>query len=338
MSNFLLAAQYTNYFSEAGPRRTILIIGVCLACASILGYLVTYFVKRDFLKKFLIGDLACFIAYSIAVAIYFIVADFKEGETYTQKYQLWLTIGIIVVAIALVVTAILLDRRPKNTAKEKSNSLSVAYAAVCIALAFGLSYVRMYKAPYGGSITLASTIPLAIYSYIFGWKKGLVCGLIYGFLQSVQDPWIVHPIQYLLDYPIAFGVIGLMGGMFNKAFTLKNEYASNTVKLTLGIVCGFVLRYIAHALSGAIFFGEYMPDTFSNVWIYTFTYNALYIFPDMAIAVIAGALLMASKAFRYQMNSTKGKLIAQSKVRVAVSETNAEISSDNVDESVSETK
>lgn len=338
MSNFLLAAQYTNYFSEAGPRRTILIIGVCLACASILGYLVTYFAKRDFLKKFLICDLACFIAYSIAVAIYFIVADFKEGETYTQKYQLWLTIGIIVVAIALVVTAILLDKRSVSAAKQKSNSLSVAYAAVCIALAFGLSYVRMYKGPYGGSITLASTIPIAIYSYIFGWKKGLVCGLIYGFLQSVQDPWIVHPIQYLLDYPIAFGAIGLMGGMFNKAFTLKNEYASNTIKLTLGIVCGFILRYLSHALSGAIFFAEYMPDTFSNVWVYTFTYNALYIFPDMAIAIVAGALLMASKAFRYQMNSTKGKLIAQSKVRVAAGATNVEVASDKDEDSVSEIK
>lgn len=338
MSNFLLAAQYTNYFSEAGPRRTILIIGVCLACASILGYLVTYFAKRDFLKKFLICDLACFIAYSIAVAIYFIVADFKEGETYTQKYQLWLTIGIIVVAIALVVTAILLDKRSVSAAKQKSNSLSVAYAAVCIALAFGLSYVRMYKGPYGGSITLASTIPIAIYSYIFGWKKGLVCGLIYGFLQSVQDPWIVHPIQYLLDYPIAFGAIGLMGGMFNKAFTLKNEYASNTIKLTLGIVCGFILRYLSHALSGAIFFAEYMPDTFSNVWVYTFTYNALYIFPDMAIAIVAGALLMASKAFRYQMNSTKGKLIAQSKVRVAAGATNVEVASDKDEDSISEIK
>ena len=66
-------------------------------------------------------------------------------------------------------------------------------------MSFALSYVRIFRLPMGGSITFASMLPFMLYSYMYGTKKGVLAGLVYGVLQAVQDPWIIHPAQFALD-------------------------------------------------------------------------------------------------------------------------------------------
>ena len=168
-------------------------------------------------------------------------------------------------------------------------------AAICIAMSFALSYIAPIHMPYGGSVTIASLVPLMIYSYMFGTKKGALAGAVYGLLQVIQDPWIIHPAQLLLDYPIAFAGIGL-AGMFAHVKSLKKV---PQVQFLLGALIAGVLRFTAHLFSGVFAFSENAPDV--NAWIYSLGYNSAYVFPDIAICIVVGAIVFSSKAFMRQV-------------------------------------
>ena len=295
MQNFsFIAANFTNYFNVDSMRGIELIVALSLLVAIVIAGVAVFFLKRDFFKKYIYIGVGTYVAFAVAVAIANLSIDAQDGETFSMKYQIALVVIFFAIIIGLAVTSILLDK--KTNIGKKDNTRSIVYAAICIALAFGLSYIRMFKAPYGGSITLASLLPIALYSYMFGTKKGVLCGAVYGLLQSIQDPWIVHPIQYFIDYIFAFGMIGLFGGMF------RNIIKNKMLALSLGLLVGSIGRYIMHVLSGAIYFGEYMPEDFTNVWVYSFTYNALYVFPDIAISMVAGILLLTSKTIEHQLD------------------------------------
>src|SRR5690554_5902249 len=87
----------------------------------------------------------------------------------------------------------------------------LVYASVSIALSFVLSYIRLARMPQGGSITPGSMLPVMLFAYIFGPIPGIITGIAYGFLQYIQDAYLVHWAQFLMDYPIAFGMLGLAG-------------------------------------------------------------------------------------------------------------------------------
>ncbi|MGN0771870.1 MAG: energy-coupled thiamine transporter ThiT [Christensenellales bacterium] len=298
MANFVLSAGFTNYFNFDSDRGIILSVALILLAALIVAGVVIGLVRKEYFKTFSLVALATVLAYAVAIAIYFIVQTSKDGE-YSQKYQA-LLIGVFAVAVlAIVIIAVMVDRKSDRPGKEQT--LSVVYAAICVAMAFGLSYVRVFKAPYGGSITLASLLPIALYSYMFGPKKGVVCGLVYGILQAVQDPWIVHPIQFLLDYPLAFAMVGLLAGILREKLKTLPAFA-------LGVVIAIVARYLCHLISGAVYFGEYAADYgFSNPWVYSLAYNALYVFPDGAITLACGCALLASKAMNNQIFGVMNK-------------------------------
>ena len=89
----------------------------------------------------------------------------------------------------------------------------MANAAICMALSFVLSYIRLFKMPQGGPVTPASLLPILAFAYYHGSVPGLVVGIAYGFLQMIQDPWIVGAAQAMLDYPLAFGCIVFAGAI-----------------------------------------------------------------------------------------------------------------------------
>ncbi|NCA68160.1 MAG: energy-coupled thiamine transporter ThiT [Clostridia bacterium] len=177
--------------------------------------------------------------------------------------------------------------------QKENHTKSIVYAAVCIALSFALSYIRFFKLPQGGSITLVSLLPLMIYSYMFGIRKGILAGFIYGVLQAIQDPWIIHPVQFLLDYPIAFAMIGL-SGIFKKYFTKYPILA-----FILGGILAGVLRYSSHVISGIFAFSSFAGEGYSAV-AWGFLYNS-FALVDIAIAIIAGSAMFANKAFIKQL-------------------------------------
>ena len=119
-----------------------------------------------------------------------------------------------VLAAALII--FLVQRRKKCTEPAASTgnptpTVILVHGALCIAISFVLSYFKLFSMPNGGSITLASMLPLMVYSNRYGAKYGVMAGVVYGFLQYIQKPEMTHWIQMLVDYPIAFGVIGLGG-------------------------------------------------------------------------------------------------------------------------------
>ena len=154
--------------------------------------------------------------------------------------------------------------------------------------------------PQGGSVTAASLLPLMIYAYMFGPKKGIFAGFVYGLLQAVQDPWLIHPAQFLLDYPLAFagaGAAGLFGSM-------KKLDKLPQVQFALGAVVASAIRFAAHVLSGVFAFSEY--STLDNVWAYSLGYNS-FVFIDIAIVIVAGVLVLSSRSVAAQARKFRPK-------------------------------
>ncbi len=230
---------------------------------------------------------AAFIAMLACLIVYFTSGSAEENNgvavTNTENLALYLTTAGLIAVIALI--AFFMGKGEKKGFDSKS----ISYAAVCIAMSFALSYLRLWKMPQGGSVTAASLLPLMVYSYMFGVRKGVFAGLVYGILQAVQDPWIIHPAQFLLDYPVAFAAIGV-SGMFAR---IKKLEKLPQVQFALGGIVASALRFISHVFSGVFAFSEY--STLDNVWAYSTLYNS-FVFVDIAIVLIVGAIVFSSPA------------------------------------------
>ena len=180
-------------------------------------------------------------------------------------------IGALVVMVGLLVD---LAKRPQKEGKTDVRALT--YGALCMAMSFVLSYIKLYSMPLGGSVTLASMLPLLWYSNKFGMRNGFIAGAAYGLLQLIQKPEIYHWVQVLLDYPLAFMMLGLAGSVKN---------------LQLGSILGVAGRWICHIISGAVFFGEWMPEGWSNAWVYSAAYNGAYLLVDLIICIVLSFVL-----------------------------------------------
>lgn len=156
--------------------------------------------------------------------------------------------------------------------------------AMMIAIATVLSLLK-FKSPLwinGGSVTAASMLPLIVFAYRWGGVHGVFVGAVYGLLQFAIEPYAAHPMSVFLDYPLAFGFLGLAG------FFMKSK--STTLSVLFGISIGMVGRFIAHFLSGFIFFAEYAPEDMNAIW-YSFVYNGSYMLPELILTAIAFLLV-----------------------------------------------
>lgn len=273
----------------------LLILLVCLVTSATL--LLWKRTKRMIVTLICICGTA-FIATMVCLGIHFNSGNAADNNWLTnedvESLALYVS-SLAAVALLLFITWFF----GRNESKD-FDSKSITYAGICIAMSFALSYLRLIRMPQGGSITPASLLPLMIYAYLFGVRKGVFAGFAYGLLQALQDPSILHPAQFLLDYPVAFAWIGI-AGIFAKVKKL-DKYPQ------LQFACGATLaglgRFAMHFLSGAFAFGAFAPDG-TPVLLYSFTYQAGYVLPDLAIAVIAGILLFSSKTFVKELRSVK---------------------------------
>ena len=164
---------------------------------------------------------------------------------------------------------------------------SLAYAALSIALAFVLSYVKLFRMPNSGSVTLASMLPLMLFSAAYGVGPGLLAGAAYGLLQYVQGGYFVHPIQFLLDYPLAFALIGLAGvyKLLPKDWSKWSLYAA--------MVLGALGRCISATLAGILYW-ETAP------WA-SLVYNGAYLLPDTLICIVL-AVFVGKRVMKMMKN------------------------------------
>jgi thiamine transporter len=161
--------------------------------------------------------------------------------------------------------------------KQGFDTKVLAEMAIAIALATVLSYIKIFNMPYGGSVTLGSMVPILLISFRRDAKIGIITGVIYGFVQMILDGWFYSPVGMFLDYPLAFGIIGI-AGLFKK-------------QPIVGVVVALTGRFISHFISGVVFFGMYAPEGMSPV-VYSAVYNGAYMIPEMIISAVLIYLLV----------------------------------------------
>ena len=183
----------------------------------------------------------------------------------------WIAVGAL--AALAVVLLVIARGRVRWTAR------MIANAALCLALAFVLSYIKLFDLPQGGAVTAASLLPIIAFAYGYGLAPGLVVGVAYGLLQMIQDPWIVSPVQAILDYPLAFACIALAA----VARKLPDSWG-----WLAGMALAAVGRFVCHVLSGVVFFAEYAEGTGMSPMVYSVAYNS-FVFVDLAICAVVMA-------------------------------------------------
>ena len=127
-------------------------------------------------------------------------------------------------------------------------------------------------------------IPVLLIGLRWGPGLGISAGVVLGLVQHLMGPFFVHPVQWMLDYPIAFGALGL-AGLFRR-------------QPLFGIIVGIGGRFAAHLTAGAVFFASYAPAG-QNPWIYSAIYNGSYLLPELAISLVVAWLLSRTEILRH---------------------------------------
>ena len=201
------------------------------------------------------------------------------------------TIALIALVAVLILVTALVKVKGKSDSPKKSifSTRQLVFAGLSLALAYALSYVKLFPMPFGGSVTLCSMLFVAIVGYFYGPKIGLIAAFSYSILQFLQDgtTYILTPLQAALDYFLAFTMLGVSG-----FFTKKKN------GLILGFIIGAIARATVHTVGGYIYWMDYMPENFpaSLRAIYPICYNFAYLIPEAILTVIVIILPPVKKA------------------------------------------
>jgi thiamine transporter len=149
-------------------------------------------------------------------------------------------------------------------------------------LAGALSLIShsFFSLPQGGSINLGM-IPIFWLSLRRGWKIGIFAGAVFGMVDLAIEPFIVNPVQFILDYPLPFALLGLAGFFQNCP--------------VVGVVVGGSARFVCHFMSGFIYFGDYAPAGMSPL-VYSALYNGTYLVPSIIVCALVIGVMQKSKA------------------------------------------
>lgn len=147
--------------------------------------------------------------------------------------------------------------------------------ALCVSLSIALSFIKLFSLPQGGSVSL-SMLPLLIFTLRRGGFFGVTAGTVAGILHLFLGGYIIHPVQAMLDYPVASAALGLAG------FFREKKY--------LGIALGVSANMFSSVLSGVVFFSSYAPEGM-NIWLYSILYNGSIAIPEGIICAILVCLI-----------------------------------------------
>jgi thiamine transporter len=189
------------------------------------------------------------------------------------------------------------DRVKPSSVSTHETILATAAGGMAIALSTVLSMIKLFAMPQGGSVTAASMLPifvgtpLAKVALAFGPAWGMGIGAVYGVLQFVIEPYSAHWASIILDYPLAFGLLGLAGFFARpRAERLAEHQILRRVavisgsRIFLGVVVGLLGRTVSHVISGVIFYASYAGG--QNPLIYSLIYNLSYMVPEAVITLV----------------------------------------------------
>lgn len=180
---------------------------------------------------------------------------------------------------------------------KRTNTKAMVECALMIALGTVLAQIKIWQMPYGGSVTLVSSLPFILISYRHGVKWGVMAGLANGFLQILTG-WYAPPAGtigaivacVLLDYLLAFSCLGL-------ASSFSKPFANKKAGVFVGVSAVMVLRFVCSFLSGAMLWGSYQSyyewAQGLSVWTYSFIYNSSYMLPELIITAVISCLIVS---------------------------------------------
>jgi len=160
--------------------------------------------------------------------------------------------------------------------KTVNTSRKLAFSGVALALAFVLSYIKLWDMPTGGSVTLFSMFFVSIIGYFYGPVWGSLVGFVYSLLQMIQSFYFLSVPQVLLDYTFAFTALGLSGFFHHKKYGLQ-----------IGYLVAISARFICSTLAGIVFYSEIVDA--SGIWPAVWAsaiYNGGYIYAEGIITLI----------------------------------------------------
>ena len=174
----------------------------------------------------------------------------------------------------------------ETVAKSHLRIRALCEGAIMVALAFVMSFIKLYELPNGGSLTPAM-FPILLYALRWGLPQGLTAGFVFGLLQLIFDGAYAWGWQsMLLDYLLAFTPLGLAGLFKGKAWGIFP-----------GTAIGCLGRFLVHHLSGITIYRIVVPTaipglgTYDNPHLYSLVYNASYMVPNTILALILAGLL-----------------------------------------------
>lgn len=216
---------------------------------------------------------------------FFATPEGAWGDGSVHLTSVGIIIVVVLIALLLVIAALVRHRKAQKKAVLTTKQL--VYSAAAIALAVVCSMIKLFEMPMGGSVTLLSMFFIVLIAYWYGPYVGLMTAVAYGLVQFVTEPIFYTIPQMLLDYPLAFGALGL-AGFFN-----RKKYG-----LPIGYLVGVIGRFVFSTLSGVIFFASYAPEDM-NPLLYSMGYQASYLAPEAIITLIIICIPPVAKALTH---------------------------------------
>ncbi len=181
----------------------------------------------------------------------------------------------------------------------KEKTIKLAECGVMTALATALSFVKLWKMPLGGSVTLFSMLPISLIGIKNGWKYGLGTGIAYSLIQLFQSviqgdvfPYLqgvwAFVICILFDYIIPFTVLGL-SGVFKKIKPFRD------FGIYLGVAVTFIARFLCHFVTGVTIWGQWDE---ASAYTFSLAYNGQYMGVELLLSTIALVLLLNVRQIR----------------------------------------
>lgn len=151
----------------------------------------------------------------------------------------------------------------------------IAEVGIAVALSLLLAFFNLPILPNGGQVSL-DMLPIVLLALMRGSKRGISAGFVYGCLHSLQEPFVVHPLQFLLDYPLAYAALGLVGLSFLRAHTF------------LAIISGVTIRFLCHTVSGVIFIDAFLgrQNLPTSPWLWAASYNCTFLLPSALVLCV----------------------------------------------------
>jgi thiamine transporter len=152
--------------------------------------------------------------------------------------------------------------------------------------------------PFGGAVTLASMVPTMWLSLRRGVRVGVLAGILYGIIAFFIDilylgasSIVATPLQAVLEYPIAFGLIGLTGMFHTKKISL----------VLFGAGISVFLRFLVHYFVG-VFVWNYVysfPEFGQYLW--PAVYNGSFLLAEFLISAILLVVLVKRGTLEYRL-------------------------------------